>query len=581
MRKTAFKIWPKQIRRKLTRASKVVRKSPRKFASILLIVVFAIVGTYIVVRSQAVIPTGTYTNWNWPAAGTGYWSLEHGLVVEDVTPDATYFWSHQFQIVGGDGGYIGIQSHGNTVSKQVGKTAVFSIFGSGLWGTPGNCETTQAGFDGGLYGAGTSCRITYEWQKGHAYGFKVGITGGDSSGVIWTGTVADFTTGSVTTIGQIKVPTSWKGVGFWSSMWTEYFGGQPATCDKLAYSRVRFLKPSVNGSIAPAAKNNTYAQAGNCQSRITDQADGSTVQEMGTPQPPPAINNPHGWLDEASCDYIGGWAKDNDAPSSPIDVHIYFEQPVGVAGAVGWNIGTANLASSDVGNHRFRRNLKTSNPPINIYDGKVHKVYAYGINIGATGTNTELSMNPRPLSFGPCSAPPTPTPPPPPNQAPTVSISAQSPHTAPATYTVSANASDSNGIASVTFYRVVSSATGSNADATLPSSAKPIGTDTTAPYQITENNMSSGTYTYYAVATDKATAPASTTSTGITVRVNTPPQKLPGDTNGDNKVNIFDLNAVLANWNKTNATLAQGNLNGDSIVNIFDLSMVLSNWSEK
>lgn len=512
---------------------------------------FAAVGVIFLVMSKAAVPTGTYTNWNWPAAGTGYFSIEHGLVVEEVTPNAPYFWSHQFQIYGGDGGYIGIQSNGNSINKQVGKTAVFSIFGAGIEGTPGNCEVTQAGFDGGLYGAGTSCRIPYQWTEGHAYALKAGITSSDASTVTWTGTIADFTAGGVTTIGQIKVPNTWKGVGFWSSMWTEYFGAQPATCEAQAYSRVRFLKPTVNGSVSPVSKGNTYAAGGTCAtSKITDQPDGSTVQEMGarqTPAPAPAPAptpttdsgaNPYGWLDEVSCSAIGGWAKDNDT-NGPIDVHIYFEQPLGVAGSVGWNIGSANVSSSDVGSHRFRKLLTDPSITINPFDGQVHRVYAYGINNGS-GSNPELSMDPRPRTFGPCTSPnapaPTPTPAPTPAPAPTptqplptptlpvVSISSVSKQSAPATYTLTATASDSDGIKSVSFYQVKS---GSAQKDTL------IGVDTSAPYSIVESSKAEGTYQYYAVATDKSTSASTANSAKTTVVVAaapTPTQPTPPST---------------------------------------------------
>jgi hypothetical protein len=107
-------------------------------------------------------------------------------------------------------------------------------------------------------------------------------------------------------------------------------------------------------------------------------------------------------------------------------------------------------------------------------------------------------------------------PPPPQNVAPSVSLTspaAGATFTAPATISIAASATDSDGtIAQVQFY----------AGATL------LGTDTTAPYQITWSNVSDGSFTITAVATDDDGA--STTSSGVTVTVGVavpPPSGLP------------------------------------------------------
>ena len=94
------------------------------------------------------------------------------------------------------------------------------------------------------------------------------------------------------------------------------------------------------------------------------------------------------------------------------------------------------------------------------------------------------------------------------NQAPTVSLTAPAngaTFTAPATITVSANASDSDGtIAKVDFF----------AGTTL------IGTDTTSPYSINWSNVGAGTYSLTAVATDNGAA--TRTSAAVSVTVNNP-----------------------------------------------------------
>jgi hypothetical protein len=97
----------------------------------------------------------------------------------------------------------------------------------------------------------------------------------------------------------------------------------------------------------------------------------------------------------------------------------------------------------------------------------------------------------------------------PPNVPPTVSITApanNASYTAPASITISATATDSDGsISNVQFYN----------GATL------LGTDATAPYSFSWTGVAVGTYTITAKATDNAGA--STTSTAITVVVNAAP----------------------------------------------------------
>jgi hypothetical protein len=53
---------------------------------------------------------------------------------------------------------------------------------------------------------------------------------------------------------------------------------------------------------------------------------------------------------------------------------------------------------------------------------------------------------------------------------------------------------------------------------------------------------------------------------------------LPGDANGDGKVDINDLTIVLANYGKTGMTWTQGEFTGDGTVDINDLTIVLAHY---
>ncbi len=46
----------------------------------------------------------------------------------DPGPNATYFWAHQFGLVGGEGGYLGLQTKGNRADGSLGKLAIFSLW---------------------------------------------------------------------------------------------------------------------------------------------------------------------------------------------------------------------------------------------------------------------------------------------------------------------------------------------------------------------------------------------------------------------------------------------------------------------
>ena len=56
--------------------------------------------------------------------------------------------------------------------------------------------------------------------------------------------------------------------------------------------------------------------------------------------------------------------------------------------------------------------------------------------------------------------------------------------------------------------------------------------------------------------------------------------RLAGDANGDGRVDINDLNRVLANYDQTGMTWNQCDFNGDGRVDINDLNVVLTNYDK-
>lgn len=125
------------------------------------------------------------------------------------------------------------------------------------------------------------------------------------------------------------------------------------------------------------------------------------LQALAMSNQPPA-----GWLDAAACDGIRGWAQDPDAPTSPIDVHVYLGGPAGDPAAVGFPLHASarrdDLCTA-IGSceHGFSMPV-----PLSFFDGADHPVYAYGID-ATGGPNTLLRGAPQTLR---CDTPPFPMP---------------------------------------------------------------------------------------------------------------------------------------------------------------------------
>lgn len=227
-------------------------------------------------------PRGTYSNWNWRPPADGFTEMEHGLKIERVTPNAPFFWSHQFKIKGGDGGYIGLQSNGSRVNGTTGKTAVFSMFGTAISGTAGSCVLQANGFDG-YSTSGTSCRVPYEWVAGRKYTLRIKMVSSDSSGKWWQAWIKDTFTNVETSVAKIKTPSTWKGISDWTVMWTEYFGYPLSTCDSLPHSKVTFYMPIANGgSYTPTSgATNELSRSGSCNNSSVSAVAGGATQVMG------------------------------------------------------------------------------------------------------------------------------------------------------------------------------------------------------------------------------------------------------------------------------------------------------------
>lgn len=231
-------------------------------------------------RKPKATPSGTYTEWRWPPTVSfartllaGYKSFEHVLLPEvDPGPESTYFWAHQFRLIGGEGGYIGLQTKGNRADGSLGKMAIFSVWDALEAEGPGTVR-----FDG--EGTGWSCRIPYQWEPGRAYGLRVWTPGGGW----WAAAVRDETTGRVDELGGIRVPANWRNLDTWSVMWTEYYGPPLTSCSDLAYSSVIFGTPTADGGEVKPAGSHSHLSEGTCQTSRIETVAGGVRHEMGMP----------------------------------------------------------------------------------------------------------------------------------------------------------------------------------------------------------------------------------------------------------------------------------------------------------
>jgi uncharacterized protein DUF3472 len=212
---------------------------------------------------MAILITGTYTDWHWPSAPNGYTSFEWELTPRtDPTPDG-YFWSHQFWLVGGEAGYVGLQTVG---SEPTGKIAIFSIWDA----VSADGPAFVSRFTG--EGEGFSVRIPFEWEVGSTYELRVVAAGPHR----WEAFVGAHL------IGRIEVPAPWRGLRDVSIMWTERYAGPVASCADIAHSVARFGVPSAEGgAVTPVGRRHHLSEPAGCPGSTVGDAPDGIVHVMG------------------------------------------------------------------------------------------------------------------------------------------------------------------------------------------------------------------------------------------------------------------------------------------------------------
>lgn len=218
-------------------------------------------------RASAVGPQGTYSDWWLPdQPPEGFFNLD-GFISPANEPTVgpgqvqlAYFYSSQFGIVDGDGGYIGIQKDAN------GKRAIFSIWGANAARCADAAGAICRPFTG--EGDGYQTMVPYAWSPGHRYRTRVWAVDSDAAGDWWVGELADLTAGTAQVVGYIRVPLGYRWLKNYVINWVEWYAPQAANCDQLPSSAVYFGPPDANAGGVHASTPNNHLGSGACPSSI-------------------------------------------------------------------------------------------------------------------------------------------------------------------------------------------------------------------------------------------------------------------------------------------------------------------------
>jgi hypothetical protein len=609
--------------KKINNKSKLRKLLPDKLFSfktaLLFVVLFAGIGAYFLFISfaspGALKPRSTYTWWYWsdyPAQT--HTSLEASMTIEsDPTKDVYkvgYYWANQFWGPG-EGGYMGIQTNGEAGTFR-GKVAIFALWGgiSAVGQQPDWCYVVNGGFDGDPAASGATCRVPLPWNAGDRYKMRIITTADDASGRTWESYVKNEATGVEQLVGRIK--TSKRGLLEGALVnWTEFYSSGRAACD-APYSKVIFHTPTLENGQVPSNHNNQLGSNTDCQdSAITDISGGvrqeQSINQAGISAQPPLPSggtyiSDLNWL-SATVGY-GPINKDLAASGKPLNIN-------GVTYAKGIGTHADSTITYNLGG-RYTRLVSYAGNNIEASGTVTFEVWAdevklFGspvmdnssrpavIDVDLTGkqqlklvvTSAGDGITADSADWGDTRIFPYAPPPSIDTTAPSTTI------TSPAnnaivtnTITVQATATDNIGVSRVELL----------VDGQLAA------TDTTSPYSFSLNTttLSEGVHelrsrAFDAAGNTTASAPVSITVDNIPAPTlcedptatnvgqplpctYTPSGPKPGDVNGDNQVNIFDLSQLLSNWNRTGATRSNGDLDGNTIVNLFDLSILLSKW---
>ena len=258
----------------------------------------------------------TYTDYYFPKGA--YESLAWTFVSVVDPPESLraegllHYYAYNFYLVNFTkdvgGGYAGFQSNGHINGRMWGKVINYSIWGSNGGKTDGmlNANNTESG--------GHQIMYPFEWVEGQAYRFELreGPSGLDARGKWWGLWVEDMETGSVTFIGEQRVPTKingrdatrWSGhtavfgedLHWWHASTAQYLcrDFQPSSLAILAVTAgAKAQRPLQVNSFVNSGRVETWPNGHattNCHATLFERANGDVQHNLGFwPEPPPNV----------------------------------------------------------------------------------------------------------------------------------------------------------------------------------------------------------------------------------------------------------------------------------------------------
>lgn len=230
---------------------------------------------------------GTYVKYTWPA---GKLQMSTDMEVDHVWTTIPFgndthgngvfassqFFHHDAEGLIVAGGYMGSQvmQSSNGTERRV---FIFSCWDSDpkagpvekvAWTTPESCSRF------GGEGIGAHCVLEYPTRTGTLYNFRLVLSGSNATGAMWTGTIADTTTGKSRVVGTLFYPHVGNSVGFgmlgvYSNEFLEYFDG--GDCDSDVRVAVGTFGPFFrNRSAAPLQASPAYGSSRCNRTAVTE-----------------------------------------------------------------------------------------------------------------------------------------------------------------------------------------------------------------------------------------------------------------------------------------------------------------------
>lgn len=193
-------------------------------------------------------PTGTgqhqwgssYANWNSPTQGR---RIEQSIMILEIAPAS--YWTLNYSLTGSSGGYIGLQTDTDPVSKRPVKPdgSLFTRARFSLWNAVASRGTKCRTFGG--EGVGRTCQLEpFPITLGTQYTIAVERQNTEADGTWWQGSVINEDTGTTTPIGSIKTKHSGsERLVRATSNFSEYYGAKAANCNSVPRTIVSWLAP--------------------------------------------------------------------------------------------------------------------------------------------------------------------------------------------------------------------------------------------------------------------------------------------------------------------------------------------------